>query len=465
MIDLSSMKASSVSYIFSGIVPLTRVCRQKCRYCAFRSDEDVLISFDDIQNRIEGLRKGKVVDVVFLAGESPQEYPHIQLYLKKWGCGSWGEYLARACKTAVDMGLFPTLHIGTLDSLETKLVSEIVGSIIIDLVPSSLSNPGEAHENSGRKRPYIGKETIEKAHAAGLPYHLEFLVGIGESSREREDFINDIGRYCVADPYLQDVRIVPFQPTPGTEMRQRPPLPFDDIFRAISLLKEHFPVHSISVAPYLFNRFPELIAAGLNDLGRVPLSTGDPIYPTFPVPGIETLKKRLSEENSVLCERLPITTPAATKRPVVANVLKQAQEKITDRNESSLDLTDNDHCFVCGTKNPNGLQLTFTMRDSTTCSTTWVAGPSHQGYAGIVHGGIIATLLDEVMAHSIISSGIRVVTADIRIRFLRAAPLGFPLTVAGTRGGGRNRIHFARGKVLSAEGIVYAEAEGRFAEC
>ena len=83
----------------------------------------------------------------------------------------------------------------------------------------------------------------------------------------------------------------------------------------------------------------------------------------------------------------------------------------------------------------------------------------------MVHGGILSTLLDELMAQCLIKSGIKVVTADMKVRFLKPAPLGIPLIITGTRVGGRNHFHFTKGTVRLSDGVVLAEAEGRYAEC
>ena len=59
------------------------------------------------------------------------------------------------------------------------------------------------------------------------------------------------------------------------------------------------------------------------------------------------------------------------------------------------------HCFACGTANPIGLNLNFYRLDNAVCSDITL-GKNHEGWENMVHGGIISTLLDEVMSWSII---------------------------------------------------------------
>lgn len=455
----------SVSVVVSGTVVLTRACREACAYCGFRRDDDPLVPLGRLGDLFSPMTKGRATEVVLTAGQTPAERPHVLMALARDKCTSFGEYLHQACRMALEHGLLPVVQVGLLTPLELKTLAPVAASVRIPVFAAPLDGEGQAHATARGRLALTGRELIEKAHQAGMPYHLDFLIGIGESPEDRARMAREIGAFCAADPWLQDVRAVPFQPVPGTPFRARPPLPFDEVRAVIVELARAFPVHALSVPIHLFARYPELVGAGLNDLGSTPVVTGDPVMPTFPVPGLELVKSRLIEVAGALHERLPLTTPAAMNRPALAEGLTRARERLQARAASGLALLDNRKCFVCGDHNPDGLRIAFQRHDANTCTATWVAGATFQGYAGIVHGGLLSTLLDEAMAHSLNGAGLQVVTADLRVRFLRPVPVGLPLTVTGTRTGNRQRIHFARGTVTGPDGVLLAEAEGRFAEC
>ena len=81
-------------------------------------------------------------------------------------------------------------------------------------------------------------------------------------------------------------------------------------------------------------------------------------------------------------------------------------------------LIDNDKCFVCGKKNPYGLKLQFTYSpDGETVETTFIPDDKYQGWKDMVHGGIIATLLDEIMAKAALKKGFSVLTGEITAKF------------------------------------------------
>ncbi len=425
------------------------------------------MTIDEIKSRVADLTKRNATEVIFIAGEQPQEFPHIQIALNQSEYASFADYLLTACQIAVDANLLPVIEVGYLNSYTWQKFKNAGCSARINLVSTALAEPGQALEKSRGRNPSAGRACIEAAHAEEVPYSVGFVIGIGESEEERLDFIEEIGRFCTADPWLQDIRLTPFQPASGCAMSERPPLPFAAVEKAVIALRKAFPVHHISVPPWLFYRFPELISAGLNDLGSVPVFTGDPTHANFEIPCFETLKARLESVNVHLYERGTLSTTVALNRPEILDALAHTRGLIERRNLSGLNLIDNDHCFVCGPRNSNGLHIPIKKSiEGHTCTFSWTPGPTFQGYAGSVHGGILSTLLDESMAYAVMGAEMKIlaVTADIRVRFLRPAPIGVPLKFVATLVGQRKNLHFARASVILPEGSVLAEAEGRFAE-
>ena len=81
-------------------------------------------------------------------------------------------------------------------------------------------------------------------------------------------------------------------------------------------------------------------------------------------------------------------------------------------------------CFCCGPKNPIGLKLEFEMTAEGRMRTTWTPRKEHQGFKDIVHGGLVATVLDEVMVRLLYIRGIRAVTAGMETRLRRPLQWG-----------------------------------------
>ncbi|WP_179131148.1 PaaI family thioesterase [Candidatus Entotheonella palauensis] len=93
---------------------------------------------------------------------------------------------------------------------------------------------------------------------------------------------------------------------------------------------------------------------------------------------------------------------------------------------------DTDHCFACGKHNPDGLGLEFCFdRETGIVHSEFTPPMRYQGYGGVVHGGILATLMDEVMAHSLWQRGIAAVTAKMSLRYREPVPVGERLLLYG----------------------------------
>ncbi len=115
------------------------------------------------------------------------------------------------------------------------------------------------------------------------------------------------------------------------------------------------------------------------------------------------------------------------------------------------------NCFVCGGKNPGGLRLTFEIdQDKQTLKTTFIPSPIYQGYDGIVHGGIISTLLDEAMAKLVYELGYLAVTASLEVRFKSPVPILEPLFVYGEIAEVKDRLIRAKARVVNEKGTVLA---------
>ena len=121
-------------------------------------------------------------------------------------------------------------------------------------------------------------------------------------------------------------------------------------------------------------------------------------------------------------------------------------------------------CFVCGLENPIGLKMAFYEDDQGRVIAEFTPGDEHQGYPGVVHGGIVTALLDEVLGRAAIAAERWVVTGRLNIRFRRPIPLGEPLTVVGEVVSWKRRTLEARGQIKLADGQVGAEATGTFLE-
>ena len=119
------------------------------------------------------------------------------------------------------------------------------------------------------------------------------------------------------------------------------------------------------------------------------------------------------------------------------------------------------HCFVCGVDNHNGLRINFYEEEAgKTLARTTI--PEHfQGYPGIVHGGIIAAMLDEVSGRTIMGDKDTrwMVTASLSVRYRRPVPVGKPLKLVGVLKEDSGQIARVHGEICDENDVLLAESD------
>ncbi len=120
-------------------------------------------------------------------------------------------------------------------------------------------------------------------------------------------------------------------------------------------------------------------------------------------------------------------------------------------------------CFACGEANPRGMHLEF-ERDAERKRIVgrFRLGAEYQGGPGFIHGGIIATVLDEAMGKVSRFSDVRTVTAELKIDYLRPVPVDEEITVEAFQleRNGRQLLH--QGEIRNSAGQLLARGQGRF---
>ena len=123
---------------------------------------------------------------------------------------------------------------------------------------------------------------------------------------------------------------------------------------------------------------------------------------------------------------------------------------------------DDNFCFVCGTDNPHGLKLSFVYdkkNDETISKATFAR--HFQGWKDVLHGGIISTVLDEILIKAAAHKGFNCVTAELNVKFRKPALTNTEYVIKGKIKEIRNKIVFAEGYVMSANNKTIASANGK----
>jgi uncharacterized protein (TIGR00369 family) len=121
------------------------------------------------------------------------------------------------------------------------------------------------------------------------------------------------------------------------------------------------------------------------------------------------------------------------------------------------------HCFGCGGANDRGMQLTFEQDDAARrIRGRFRVGAAYQGGSGMAHGGIIALLLDEVMAKVSRFTQDRAVTGELTVKYLKPVPVDEDIVVEGWEVERSGRNIFREGEIRDPSGAVLAKGRGHF---
>ena len=112
-------------------------------------------------------------------------------------------------------------------------------------------------------------------------------------------------------------------------------------------------------------------------------------------------------------------------------------------------------CFICGLENPIGLHLHFYETEPGVVETSYISPDHFQGYPGVLHGGIVGALIDEVSSRAVIGSSPDnpryMFTAKLEVKYRRNVPTGKPLKIIGRVGKSRSRSAEAWAGIYDAE--------------
>jgi len=120
------------------------------------------------------------------------------------------------------------------------------------------------------------------------------------------------------------------------------------------------------------------------------------------------------------------------------------------------------NCFGCGQSNPVGLRLLFSQTADHTVFCEANIAENYEGPPGYLHGGMIATLLDEAMSKANRARGVTAMTRQMQIEYLRPVPSNAPIRIEGRVTRSEGRKHWTEAHIQNAEGKVLATATGLF---
>src|SRR6185437_705921 len=305
-----------ISFSPKVFIPLTQLCRDACGYCTFAKPpravaQAYLTPQDVLKIALEGAEAG-CTEALFTLGDRPeQRYRAAENALADLGHATTIDYLVQmAALVQKKTGLLAHINAGVMSRQEMAALrpATVSQGIMLESTSDRLMRKGGAHFGCASKRPAVRIAMLESAGEEAIPFTTGILIGIGETLAERIETLLTIKNLSDRFGHIQEIIIQNFLPKPGTPMRHAVAPAFEDLLWTVAAARlVHGPAMHIQAPPNLsFERFGELIGAGIDDWGGVSPVTPDFVNPEAPWPAIERLRAETERFGCQLVPRLPV---------------------------------------------------------------------------------------------------------------------------------------------------------------
>ncbi len=306
-----------ITYSRKVFVPLTRLCRDVCRYCTFAEVPSRLPkAYLEVDDVLEIARAGAVAgckEALFTLGDQPElRYAAARGALRRLGAASTLEYLERAAGAVLEhTGLLPHLNPGVMDAAalgRLRRVSVSMG-LMLENASERLCEPGGPHWGCPDKRPAVRLATLAAAGELAVPFTTGLLVGIGETRREIVESLIALRTLHERYGHIQELIVQNFRAKADTPMAKAPDAGLELQQWAIAVARLLFgSAMSIQAPPNLrqSGELDALVAAGVNDWGGVSPVTPDHVNPEAPWPGLDELARLTRAAGREPVERLAL---------------------------------------------------------------------------------------------------------------------------------------------------------------
>ncbi len=307
-------KGRTVTYSPKVFLPVTNLCRDRCRYCTFRKDP-----WDDgawtmtPEEVADWSRRGRRLgcrEALMCLGDRPEAvFRPYRALLAVLGYESTVDYVVRACEVALAEGMWPHTNAGVLshDELARLRSVNVSMGLMLENVSPRLRARGGPHHAAPDKDPAVRLRTIADAGELRIPFTTGILIGIGETIEERADSLLAIREVHERYGHIQEVIVQNFRRKPEIPMREAPEPADTEIVRTVAAARLALRDMNLQAPPNLNPATHRLLLrAGINDWGGISPLTADYVNPEAPWPHVAKLAATCADEGFELRPRLPI---------------------------------------------------------------------------------------------------------------------------------------------------------------
>ena len=350
----SDGKGNVITYSPKVFLPLTNLCRDRCRYCTFRRDPDQEgAHWMEPEEVLAIARAGESLgckEALLSLGDRPEAaFPEARQWLRRHGFRRTLDYLAAIGELLLDKTtMFVHSNPGLMSRRDVASLkqSNVSLGLMLESTSTALFAAGGAHQGAVDKWPSRRLQTIREAGKLKVPFTTGILVGIGESAEDVIDSLFAIRELHLRYGHVQEVIVQNFVPKPEIPMSDWPAPSQRSFARTVALARLLLgPQMNIQAPPNLSPGGLELLLdSGLNDWGGISPLTLDHINPEAPWPEITKLAVLVGSKGLLLRERLAVYPEYTDRREFFSpRVWKRLQERATPDGYLSSTLRSNDY--------------------------------------------------------------------------------------------------------------------------
>jgi FO synthase len=317
-------KGSTVTYSPKVFLPLTNLCRDRCRYCTFRRDPrdggDAGAHWPgadwmEPEEVLAVARAGEALgckEALLSLGDRPEAaFPEAREWLRQRGFRRTLDYVASISDLLLDeTNLFPHANPGLMARSDLARLRESNASLglMLESTSTALFAAGGAHEGAVDKWPERRLRTIREAGELKIPFTTGILVGIGETGEDVIDSLLAIRELHLRYGHIQEVIVQNFLPKPEIPMHDWPAPAPRAFARTVAMARLVLGgAMNLQAPPNLSpGHLGLLLDCGINDWGGVSPLTLDFINPEAPWPNVERLAEITGSKGLELRERFAV---------------------------------------------------------------------------------------------------------------------------------------------------------------
>ena len=347
-------KGSVITYSPKVFLPLTNLCRDRCRYCTFRRDPNQEgAHWMEPEEVLAIARAGESLgckEALLSLGDRPEAaFPEARQWLLQRGFRRTLDYVAAIGELLLDKTtMFVHSNPGLMSRRDLACLkqSNVSLGLMLESTSTALFAAGGAHQGAVDKWPSRRLQTIREAGELKVPFTTGILVGIGESAEDVVDSLFAIRELHLRYGHVQEVIVQNFVPKPEIPMSNWPAPSQRAFARTVALARLLLgPQMNIQAPPNLSPGGLELLLdSGLNDWGGISPLTPDHINPEAPWPEIKKLAALACSKGLRLRERLAVYPEYTDRREFFSpRVWKRLQERTAPDGYLSSTLRPNDY--------------------------------------------------------------------------------------------------------------------------